>query len=323
MPLGNKMGTGTNTTVAGSGVRVRLTASTSSSNNVLYTISQGVSVKLLEEAQSENYYWYKCKNNADTSKPDGYIRSDLLTNNNTDSGNGNGGDSGSGTTALFTKALVAVNNVPVLDEPGSSTAFGRIDLGRRIIVQDYNTSYYRTFWGRNPEIPAFILKSHVSLQGTESSLKSRVLWLLPHYVDKAAWYFGGNLTTQSNGLAGDWCMSFCNWIYTSAGGSTATSPLSQSNAKTARDWFVSSGRYVTNTFASTGSQTPLPESGQIVFYRWSNAPANITVSHAGLVYNVTGTTFTTYEGNRGNSGTVSNFTGYLSDSQVLGFGRPW
>ena len=110
---------GTTTTVRAA-ARVRSSANSSSSSNVLYEIKAGVSVTLQQETTAEGYYWYKCKNNADSSKPVGWIRSDLLNPSSSGGGTG-GGDSGLGTANGTAKSGVVVGtSVNLRKGPGTS-----------------------------------------------------------------------------------------------------------------------------------------------------------------------------------------------------------
>lgn len=126
---------------------------------------------------------------------------------------------------------------------------------------------------------AYIKADCITLGIACSTKKERVLYLVENNAlfQKYIWYFGGNLTTKTGGLSGQWCQSFCNWVMTSTALTTNDAPLSESTAKDAKDEFAKSS--TSFTFITSN-----PQPGDVIYYKW--AGSGNTVDHAGLICRV-------------------------------------
>lgn len=128
------------------------------------------------------------------------------------------------------------------------------------------------------------------------------------------WY-GDNVAKSSAFYNTYWCAMFISWGSMRAGTEAATGyfaycPYWVTHFKNKGEWFA------------RGSKTP--QRGDIIFFQSGG-----TAVHVGAVYNVSGNTVYTIEGNTSSSsGVVSNGGGVykksyaLSSSYILGYGRP-
>ncbi|GHU71237.1 hypothetical protein FACS1894184_17760 [Clostridia bacterium] len=95
MAIGTKWDVNEDATVSASGgARIRNVAdSNASSASVLYLAPYGTSLYLSSVTTgADGYYWYWCMHNTDSTKPQGYVRCDVIT------GSAGGGSTGGGST---------------------------------------------------------------------------------------------------------------------------------------------------------------------------------------------------------------------------------
>lgn len=121
------------------------------------------------------------------------------------------------------------------------------------------------------------------------------------------WYYGGAVSGSSY----PWCCAFVNWVFSDCGaGELFYDGKKTAYCPTAESWFRQKGQW-----HSTG------KTGDLIFFDWDSDGVS---DHIGIVENVSGSTYTTIEGNtsdasNSNGGTVARRT---RSTCIRGFGRP-
>lgn len=126
MATGTRWQTGT-TAKTTTNARIRSVAdSSASSSTVLYQANTGTVLYLISEVVgTDNYYWYWCKHNTDTSKPQGYVRCDLISGTKASGGTGGStGGSGTGVNTASWADVVAGRAVYKKESSGSAVCAG-------------------------------------------------------------------------------------------------------------------------------------------------------------------------------------------------------
>lgn len=144
-----------------------------------------------------------------------------------------------------------------------------------------------------------------------------------------------------NGYTGAWCHRFADWLAMHAGLPKDRIPNTSgcgkgivwfaTDAKSGGFFFKSAEhkkrmmhKYAAlkalDTSLTAAERDCVPQPGDYVYFRWSNATSSVTVSHVSIVMDVEDGLIMTVEGNAG--GKVGERIYDLDDPQIVGYGRP-
>lgn len=205
---------------------------------------------------------------------------------------------------------------------------GRIALIKPCVAGWYETRY-------RGEV-AYISAQHVLPLAVDvsDSLVERMLYM-------AAAEIGRSDSRYFNGYTGAWCHRFADWLAMHAGLPKNRIPDTSGCGK-GIVWFATdaeSGGFffksadhkkrmmrkyaalkALDTSLTAAERNYVPQPGNYVYFRWSNATSSVTVSHVGIVMDVEDGLIVTVEGNAG--GKVGERIYDLDDPRIVGYGRP-
>ncbi len=157
----------------------------------------------------------------------------------------------------------------------------------------------------------------------------------------AASEIGRSDSRYFNGYTGAWCHRFADWLAMHAGLPKDRIPNTSgcgkgivwfaTDAKSGGFFFKSAEhkkrmmhKYAAlkalDTSLTAAERDFVPQPGDYVYFRWSNATSSVSVSHVGIVMDVEDGLIMTVEGNAG--GKVGERIYDLDDPRIVGYGRP-
>lgn len=157
----------------------------------------------------------------------------------------------------------------------------------------------------------------------------------------AASEIGRSDSRYFNGYTGAWCHRFTDWLTMHAGLSKDRIPNTSgcgkgivwfaTDAKSGGFFFKSAElkKRIARKYAAlkaldvcltAAERDCVPQPGDFVYFRWSNATSSVTVSHVGIVMDVEDGLIVTVEGNAG--GKVGERIYDLDDPRIVGYGEP-
>lgn len=206
-------------------------------------------------------------------------------------------------------------------------------LNRIALVKPAVDGWYETLYRGEP---AYVSAQYIDLldEAVPDSIVERMLFMaVPELGRTNSQYF--------NGYTGQWCHIFADWLSTHSDMPKTMVP-NTANCGVGIVWFVndenSGGFYFKNAthkarminaypainhLPSTLTQEEeayVPEPGDYIYFRWSNAAPTVNVSHVGIVHAVAVDSLTTFEGNSGGMVVSREFP--LSDTRIVGYGKP-
>lgn len=144
-----------------------------------------------------------------------------------------------------------------------------------------------------------------------------------------------------NGYTDAWCHRFADWLAMHAGLPKNRIPDTSGCGK-GIVWFATdaeSGGFffksadhkkrmmrkyaalkALDTSLTAAERNYVPQPGDYVYFRWSNATSSVTVSHVGIVMDIEDGLIVTVEGNAG--GKVGERIYDLDDPRIVGYGKP-
>ena len=205
---------------------------------------------------------------------------------------------------------------------------GRIALIKPCVAGWYETRYR----GEVAYVSAqYVLPLAVDVS---DSLVDRMLYM-------AATEIGRSDSRYFNGYTGAWCHRFADWLAMHAGLPKDRIPNTSgcgkgivwfaTDAKSGGFFFKSAEhkkrlmhKYAAlkalDTSLTAAERDYVPQPGDYVYFRWSNATSSVTVSHVGIVMDVEDGLIVTVEGNAG--GKVGERIYDLDDPRIVCYGRP-
>ena len=205
--------------------------------------------------------------------------------------------------------------------------------GRIALIKPCAAGWYETRYRGDV---AYVSAQHVLPLAVDvsDSLVDRMLYM-------AAVEIGRSDSRYFNGYTGAWCHRFADWLAMHAGLPKDRIPNTSGCGK-GIVWFATdaeSGGFffkspdhkkrmihkyaalkALDTSLTAAERNYVPQPGDYVYFRWSNATSSVTVSHVGIVMVVEDSLLMTVEGNAGSK--VGERIYDLDDPQIVGFGRP-
>jgi hypothetical protein len=130
---------------------------------------------------------------------------------------------------------------------------------------------------------------------------------------------GPRVDIYTAGHAEPWCADFVSWVYKETGhrlSGGASGGWRIPAVINLAQWFKDHG--VWHTRAATSD---VPQPGDMVHFNWNSCKSCSENNHAGLVEKVVGSTLYTIEGNSSDRVSRRTYTGYRSNSNIIGWGR--
>lgn len=205
--------------------------------------------------------------------------------------------------------------------------------GRIALIKPCVGGWYQTLYRGET---AYVSAQHVLPLAVDvsDSLVDRMLYMAPPEI-------GQSNSRYFNGYTGAWCHRFADWLAMHVGMPKDLIPNTSGCGK-GIVWFAtdakSGGFFFKNAkhkkrimrkYAALKSLAPdltaaerdyLPQPGDYVYFRWSNATSSVTVSHVGIVMDIEDGMIITIEGNAGSK--VGERIYGLDDPRIVGFGKP-
>ncbi len=184
--------------------------------------------------------------------------------------------------------------------------------------------------------PAYVMAEFIKLldEPVPESIVERMLFM-------AVAEKGRDKSIYFNGYGGKWCHRFADWLTMNAAMPIDRIP-NTSNCGKGIVWFVTNqqsagfffksaahkARFIDNygavahlsPYLTTEEEMYVPEPGDYVYFRWKTASKRVSVSHVGIVANVSADRIITWEGNAGKK--VAQRTYALDSAEIVGYGHP-
>ena len=234
----------------------------------------------------------------------------------------------------WTYGKVTVDPLTVRRRPSTSAARwnGPWPKGRIALIKPCMAGWYETRY--RGEV-AYVSAQHVLPLAVDvsDSLVDRMQYM-------AAAEIGRSDSRYFNGYTGAWCHRFADWLAMHAGLPKDRIPNTSgcgkgivwfaTDAKSGGFFFKSAEhkkrmmhKYAAlkalDTSLTAAERDCVPQPGDYVYFRWSNATSSVTVSHVGIVMDVEDGLIVTVEGNAG--GKVGERIYDLDDPRIVGYGR--
>ena len=235
----------------------------------------------------------------------------------------------------WTYGKVTADPLNVRRRPSTSAARwnGPWPKGRIALIKPCAAGWYET---RYRGEAAYVSAQHMLPLAVDvsDSLVDRILYM-------AAAEIGRSDSRYFNGYTGAWCHRFADWLAMHAGLLKDRIPNTSGCGK-GIVWFATdaeSGGFffksaehkkrmmrkyaalkALDTSLTAAERDYIPQPGDYVYFRWSNATSSVTVSHVGIVTVVEDGLIVTVEGNAG--GKVGERIYDLDDPRIVGYGRP-
>lgn len=205
--------------------------------------------------------------------------------------------------------------------------------GRIALIKPCVDGWYQTLYrGETAYVSAQYV--HPLAVDVSDSLVDRMQYM-------AAAEIGRSDSRYFNGYTGAWCHRFADWLAMHAGLPKDRIPNTSGCGK-GIVWFATdaeSGGFffksadhkkrmmrkyaalkALDTSLTAAERNYVPQPGDYVYFRWSNATSGVTVSHVSIVMDVEDGLIVTVEGNAG--GKVGERIYDLDDPRIVGYGRP-
>lgn len=304
--------------VTGGGLNLRLYPNTAASSPIQIPNNQPLTVQKHNDTWSSTTY----------GGYSGFVMSQYLT--------GSSGGGTTPTTGLF-YAKVTTSGGTLTVRKGAGTgyeAWGAIPNGRILICEDSGTTgWYKTRFAGST---AYVSASFMTKQST--AVHSGYVARCKHIYTGE---LGNNKASYYDNASGAWCQYFVNWLLRSSYMATGRVPTTGGTGYGIQFWVRNANFYFKNathkaringdsrynlnvgTTLTTAEKNYVPSEGDIIYLRWSNeSDPSVNVNHTGFVTSVSGGYAYTVEGNAGANLNVYTRKFALTDTQIVGYGKP-